>query len=469
MNQPLTHRICKSNSRHAQQLVRALRLLLVIATTLLAACREAATTPTTTTESLPPTRPASIVREITSPAGPGSGEPELFAAADGQVVLSWLEKIGEKHYALRFATRGTTGEHGGWSEPRTVASGSDWFVNWADFPSVIKLPDGSLAAHWLVKSASRKYAYDIRIARSIDGGLTWTQPIVPHRDGTPTEHGFVSLLPQADGRIAAVWLDGRNFRSEEHAQRDEASIINAAHAINAANENGGESHEATNEMTLRYASIGTDGTLTDEAELDDRVCECCQTAAALTADGLVVVYRDRSDGEVRDFSVVRRVDGKWTPPQTLYQDGWETSACPVNGAAIAARERQVAVAWFTRGSGDTPQVKISFSDNAGATFSQPITADDGAAQGRVDVILLDDGSALVSWLTGTMQSGNIKVRRVRPDGTQDAAATIAATSIGRASGFPRMVRTGDIVVCAWTEAGAPSQVRTALINVEIYK
>ncbi len=30
--------------------------------------------------------------------------PELFVAADGQIVLSWVEKIND-HHALRFATR----------------------------------------------------------------------------------------------------------------------------------------------------------------------------------------------------------------------------------------------------------------------------------------------------------------------------------------------------------------------------
>ncbi len=53
--------------------------------------------------------------------------------------------MGEKRYALRMATR----DQAGWNDPRTVAQGENWFVNWADFPSVIALKDGSLAVVYL--------------------------------------------------------------------------------------------------------------------------------------------------------------------------------------------------------------------------------------------------------------------------------------------------------------------------------
>ena len=140
---------------------------------------------------------ALVIRASNSPTDGDSREPELNATHDGQIILSWVEKIGDKRYALRTATRDAKG----WGESRTVAEGENWFVNWADFPSVIALKDGSLAAHWLVKSGSGTYAYNVNISRSKDGGNTWSKPIVPHRDNTQTEHGFVSLIPLPDGRL----------------------------------------------------------------------------------------------------------------------------------------------------------------------------------------------------------------------------------------------------------------------------
>ena len=384
-----------------------------------------------------------IIRPIDSPAGSDSREPDFNATSDGRAILSWVQKVGEKRYALRMAER----DQNGWSEVRTVAEGENWFINWADFPSVVGLKDGSLAAHWLVKNASSTYAYDVNITRSEDGGKSWRKPIVPHHDNTQTEHGFVSLIPLPDGRLGAVWLDGRNLSNvkdeDEHAARKES-------------------------MMLRYAAIDADGRLSDEAQLDERVCECCQTSAAMTSNGIVVAYRDRSATEVRDIAVLRgTANGRWSS-RLVHADNWQISACPVNGPAIVAEADRVVVAWFTE-AGDTPHVNVAFSNDGGATFGGKIQVDDGESVGRVDALLLPDGSALVCWLAGTVESGSLKVRRIRPDGAVGPAATIAQTDISRSSGFPRMARLGDEVYFAWTQFGKPSQVRLATANVGAYK
>ena len=384
-----------------------------------------------------------VIQAAQSPTDGDSREPELTATPDGRVILSWVEKIAEKRYALRAAIQ----DRERWGETRTVAEGENWFVNWADFPSVIALKDGTLAAHWLVKSGQSTYAYDVNLSRSIDGGKSWSKPLVPHTDKTQTEHGFVSLIALSDGRLGAVWLDGRNMKDMK--ETDE-------HAPAAAS------------MTLRYAAIDANGNLSDETQLDERICECCQTSAAITAQGPIAVYRDRSPVEVRDIYIVRQVNGSWTTPQPVFADNWQINGCPVNGPSIAADGSRVVIAWFTS-VGDSPRVKVAFSQDAGATFAQPIQVDDGENVGRVDTVLLPDGSALVSWLSGNVQGGAIKVRRVQADGAVGPPSIIAQTDISRSSGFPRMARLGDQVHFAWTEFGKPSRVRTAVAEVAGYK
>lgn len=380
-----------------------------------------------------------VIRPVESPVTGDSREPELTATPDGRMVLSWVEKVGTKRYALRAVVL----ERHVWGGTLTVAEGENWFVNWADFPSVIGLTDGTLAAHWLVKSSSATYAYDVNIARSETRGRTWTTPLVPHRDNTQTEHGFVSLIPLPNARLGAIWLDGRNMKDMKDS---------------------GEHAPAAESMTLRYATIGRDGTLSDEAQLDERVCECCQTAAAVTSDGPIAVYRDRSASEVRDIYVVRQVNGSWTTPQPVFADNWQIDGCPVNGPAIAANGKNVVVAWFSSPN-NTPRVKVAFSNDAGATFSQPIRIDDGENVGRVDTLLLADGSALVCWLAGNPEGGQIKVRRVQANGALGPPAVIAQTDISRSSGFPRMARWRGEVHFAWTEFGNPSRVRMAVADV----
>lgn len=385
-----------------------------------------------------------IIKRTESPAGVNSREPDLNPTADGRIVMSWVEKIGEKRYALKTSIRNQTG----WTAARTVSEGENWFINWADFPSVIALPDGSLAAHWLVKSGAATYAYDVNISRSTDGGQTWSPPVVPHTDKTRTEHGFVSLLPLPDGRVGAVWLDGRNMKDMQHDD---------------------ENAPAPQSMTLRYAAIDAAGKLSEEAELDKRVCECCQTAAVVTGDQAIVVYRDRSDVELRDIYTTRQTIGSsWSEPRPVAADNWKINGCPVNGPAIAADPWRVAVAWYTQ-AGDQSRVKLAFSDDLGETFGSPVIVDDGAAVGRVDVLLLPDGSALVCWLSGTVEAGEIKVRRIARDGALGPVAVVAQTDISRSSGFPRMARRDNEVHFAWTEFGKPSYVRTASADVSAFK
>jgi hypothetical protein len=373
------------------------------------------------------------VREMPSPAGAGSGQPNLAMSPDGRVYLSWIERLGNGRFSLRFAVK----EGDGWAAPRAIAEGSNWFVNWADFPSMIALPDGSLAAHWLVKSGPGTFEYDVTISRSFDGGKTWGKPFIPHRDGVKTEHGFVSLFAAQDGALAAVWLDGREMKP-----------------------GAGDHDHGRGNMTLRYVKIKRDGTLTDEAVLDARVCECCQTSAAMTADGPVVVYRDRSEAEkeIRDISIVKLKGGRWSAPRPVFQDNWQLNGCPVNGPAVAAAGRRVAVAWYT-GANNASRVKLAFSDNAGESFGEPIVVDDGNPAGRVDVMLLADGSAIVCWLEKLPGGGAVRMRRVRPDGHRDEAITIAPAGTARSNGFPQMAIARDTLVFAWTG----SRVLTAAI------
>jgi hypothetical protein len=379
------------------------------------------------------------VEVISSPAGLGSAEPNLSVGPGRHIYLSWLEPGGDSTYALKVAVR--QGSH--WSAARTIARGNNFFVNWADFPSIIALPDGRLAAHWLQRTGPGRYSYGVRIAQSSDGGATWSQPVIPHRARVESEHGFVSLWPAA-GRVGAVWLDGRKYRPTGQA--------------------------APNEMMLISTTIGTDGSLAPEVGVDDRVCDCCQTAVAMTAAGPVVVYRDRSPDEIRDIYVVRQVGGRWTTPKPVHADGWRIAACPVNGPAIAADGDRVVVAWFT-GAGDTARVRVAFSDDGGNTFGAPARVDNRNPAGRVDVVFQPDGSALVSWLEristpGTQSAGGegaeVRVRRVRPDGSLAQWATVARSSAARASGFPQMVATArGEVFFAWTAPGNPSTVRVA--------
>ena len=151
----------------------------------------------------------------------------------------------------------------------------------------------------------------------------------------------------------------------------------------------------------------------------------------------------------------------WTTGHGVYDDGWVVPACPVNGPAIDAAGESVVVAWFT-GANDQATVRVAFSNDAGDSFGPPTEVDLGNPLGRVDVLLLEDGSALVSWIEGGGQDAEILAQRVTPDGTMDWPVTISSTSAGRDSGFPRMLQDSHgRILFAWTESGDPTRVRVA--------
>ena len=137
-------------------------------------------------------------------------------------------------------------------------------------------------------------------------------------------------------------------------------------------------------------------------------------------------------------------------------------------AIKSAQDELAAVDWYTEAN-NSPRINISFSSDAGQTFGTPIQADDGKPIGRVDVVMLTDGSALVCWLAGTSEKGTIKVRRVYPDSSLGQVGIVAETDVARSSGFPRRARLGNEVFLAWTQFGKPSRIRMAKISVESYK
>lgn len=379
------------------------------------------------------TAPNLAVVPDSSPADPGAAEPNLSASADGRVLLSWLVRGADSATALRFAVRSADGA---WGQPREVMSRQDLFVNWADFPSVITLADGRLLAHWLQRNGTERYAYEVRLAESRDGGTTWGESVTPHTPGIAAEHGFVEMIPTADSGAMVVFLNGGAAVEERHGRQ----------------------------MHLGFATWTKDGGVGASSVLDHRVCDCCQTGVAMTSRGPIAVYRDRSDEEIRDMSVVRLVDGAWTEPTTVHRDGWRIDGCPVNGPAISARGDVVAVAWFAAPN-DSARVQLAFSGDAGATFGAPVRIDGGQPTGRVDVELIDDRRALVSWIERTVTGAAVHARLVSRDGTAGAPLVVGSSDAARSSGFPRMARLANGVLMAWTMPGTPSAVRTAVVRV----
>jgi hypothetical protein len=359
------------------------------------------------------------------PTPEGAAQPDLIAGPDGSLLLSWIEPAGEGRHVLRFARHAD----GAWSEPRTIATGGDWFVNWADTPHIAATADGALWAHWLQKSAAATYAYDVALSRSGDDGATWSDPVLVNDDGTPTEHGFVSLWPDRDDGIAIAWLDGRAMQPEP-----------------------GHADHGAGMMTLRTARFDAALARSDERELDASVCDCCQTASAATDRGRLLVYRDRTAAEIRDIYATREGSEGWTAPRRVHADDWTMPACPVNGPAVDARGNHALVGWYTA-AGGTPRVLLARSTDAGDSFGPPLELDAGNhVQGRVSVALGAD-AAWALWTAEDPDGQTIKLARLAPDLSRELQRIELARlqGRGRATGFAQLALVDGTAFVAWTD------------------
>ena len=360
-----------------------------------------------------------------------SGEPGLAPSlstdATGRVCLSWIVEA-EDEAILRFAR--TT--QSGFEAPRDALRGTEWFVNWADVPSLVGLGDATWLVHFLRQSGTNAYDYQVLLARSVDGGRSFGEPFRLHDDPGAGEHGFVSLLPTGSGEAVAVWLDGRGMI-------------------------GGHGEEGEGATALYLRTIGRSGALGPERRIDERVCDCCPTSAVALEDGtLLLAYRDRDSSEVRDISLVRAgIDGSirstWSSG-----DGWKIQGCPVNGPALARAGKHVGLAWFTLGGDGRARVLAAVSDDQGANWSSPLELAGARSHGRVALCFDRAGRMLVTWLESDGDAAWWKIARILGGRVLDTNAVVASEG-ARKSGIARVAPEGEGAIFAWTQTeGEPT-------------
>ena len=378
--------------------------------------------------------------ELTLPSAmDGSRYPRVAATQNGGLLMSWFEKTDSVNWALNWSEFSDEK----WTEAKVITSGENYFVNWADFPSIYHFGGDTISAHWLQKAGKGPYDYDVKVAISNDRGIKWSEPQTPHRDGVKGEHGFVSFFKDPSDDLGVVWLDGRNMT----ASHDE-------HGYGA--------------MNMYHSGFASNGDMKWEMKMDDRVCECCPTASVRTEKSIIIAYRDRSEDEIRDINIVRYADGFWHEPYAVNEDGWKIAGCPVNGPMLATYENDVAIAWYTSPDA-TPTVNVAFSKDEGASFEAPIRVDLSQPIGRVDVIWLNENEIMVSWIETAEETTDIVTSIVSKSGNVQTPRIVSEIQPGRVSGYPQMEMVDDQLFFAWTEGGENGRVMTKWVSLSAFR
>jgi hypothetical protein len=313
-------------------------------------------------------------------------------------------------------------ERNAWSEPLTVTARPEPVSDDGENrPKLAFGPKGEMYVTW-TSPTSAKYTGDIRFARSLDGGKTWSTPTTVHRDRQLITHRFESLAIDPSGRLWVTWIDKRDLH---RAQTDNADYAGAA---------------------IYYAFSNDQGaSWQGDFKLADHSCECCRIAMAFDASGRPAAFwRHVFAGDERDHAFAWLSTSEPPVIQRATHDRWAIDACPHHGPslAIAADGTRHAV-WFNQLDGES-QVFYGQLDEPRAKNVRNLPA--GAA--HADVAVAGDTVAL-AWKRFDGTATRIETWISYDSGRQFADGPTLETKA--ASDQPRLVTQGSDVLLVWRQ------------------
>jgi hypothetical protein len=280
---------------------------------------------------------------------------------------------------------------------------------------------GEIYVTW-TSPTSAQFTGDIRFARSLDGGKTWSAPTVVHRDRQLITHRFESLIVDPKGRLWVAWVDKRDLKVAEHAGR------------------------AYRGAAIYYAHSNDRGeTWVGDTKLADSSCECCRIALATDSQGRVAaLWRHVFGSSERDHAFAFLGTPK-SKVERATLDRWRVDACPHHGPSLAfGPDGTRHAVWFNQvdGQGRAFYGHLTQSGPGNVrTLPAGATHADLAVAGRNVVVAWKrfDGSVtkIESWIS------NDAGRNFAPGPSLQTAGD---------SDQPRLVQSGQRILVVWRNA-----------------
>lgn len=353
----------------------------------------------------------------------GQGKPALAVSAvfDGEGRL-WLAQAREKQ--LWVSHSGDGGRS--FSVPVAVdVVPENIAADGENRPKIVIGPKREIYVSW-TQSLDKPYTGNVRFARSLDDGKTFSSPITVNDNREVISHRFESLQVDGSGRIHLVWLDKRDAAAAQAVGKKYAG----AALYHAVSDDGGQTFRANRLLAANS-------------------CECCRVVTALDMDGVPLVFWRHVFGvNVRDHALLK-LDGKSGLVRVSY-DQWEIDGCPHHGPTMAvARDGTRHLAWFN----DAPDRHGLFyaSMQAAGAMSPPMSFGNYAAQATHPSVQTLGKSVVLAWKEFDGERAAVLSMSSRDGGRSWQAPRRVAETFG-ASDHPLLITDGATVYLSWNTA-----------------
>jgi hypothetical protein len=374
---------------------------------------------------------------------PGRSSATPTVAADGSfVTVVWGATLPSGVTDI-FAAVSRDGGHTFSSAARVNNIDGDARVNGEQPPRVVLVKrtalEPSIVVVWTTKGQA---GTKLVLARSNDGGKTFSAATTVPESDAAGNRGWHNLLAAADGKLFAIWLDHREMA--DHAM---GAAPQHAHAAGA--ESKREDGVAMAQKSKLYVGTIEGGTLPRPVAAG--VCYCCKTAIAQASDGtLFTAWRHVYAGNFRDMAMSVSRDGGRTfaPAARVSDDQWMLEGCPDDGPALAVDARNVAhIVWPTLVSDQKttePTIAVFYaSTRDGKNFTARTRLPTQGVAHHPQIVIGVDGMPTIVW----DESGDGPRRVVMASGTPISRRVLSAAQSGV---YPAIASTGSAVVVAWT-------------------
>ena len=213
--------------------------------------------------------------------------------------------------------------------------------------------------------------HQLLFARSRNWGGSFEKPIAIADKTDDSFSGYPSLGVAPNGDVYAVWIDTRD------------------------REGGADENYAV------YLARSTDGgaSFGKNTRVAIKICPCCRPTLAFGPAGeVLVIWRHIYPGPIHDMTVaVSRDNGQtFTAPRRIAEDNWKIDGCPDSGPAVARSGKRIYVAWLTEARPEISGVRLSWTDDGGATWAPAVMGSQGILDANYPAFSVgDDGRAVL--------------------------------------------------------------------------